>query len=193
MCCDPVYDQTKRRDGYVSLEVSPYLAHKTQETIDEARRLWKAVGRENLMIKVPGTSEGIPAFQQLIGEGINVNVTLLFAQDVYERVAQAYIAGLEELGKRGGDVSRIASVASFFVSRIDTLVDTMLDDRIKRGAVDKVTGNALARKSGDCQRQACLSELQANLRRRALASTGATRRANATRSLGQHRHEKSCL
>ncbi len=139
----PVYDQTKRRDGYVSLEVSPYLAHKTKETIDEARRLWKAVGRENAMIKVPGTVEGIPAVQQLIGEGINVNVTLLFAQDVYERVAQAYVAGVEELGKRIGDVSRVASVASFFVSRIDTLVDTMLDDRIKRGAVDKVTGNAL--------------------------------------------------
>ena len=80
-----VYDQTKRRDGYVSLEVSPYLAHKTQETIDEARRLWKTVGRENVMIKVPGTPEGIPAIRELIGDGININVTLLFAQDVYER------------------------------------------------------------------------------------------------------------
>ncbi|MGH7936651.1 MAG: transaldolase, partial [Chthoniobacterales bacterium] len=139
----PVYDQTKRRDGYVSLEVSPYLAHKTQETIEEARRLWKAVGRENLMIKIPGTSEGIPAFQQAISEGINVNVTLLFAQDVYERVARAYIAGLEAFAKTGGDVSRIASVASFFVSRIDSLVDTLIDERIKKGAVDKSTGNAL--------------------------------------------------
>jgi transaldolase/glucose-6-phosphate isomerase len=127
----PVYDQTKRRDGYVSLEVSPYLAHKTQETIDEARRLWKSVGRENLMIKVPGTPEGIPAFQQLISEGINVNVTLLFAQDVYERVAQAYIAGLEAFVKGGGDASRMASVASFFVSRIDTLADSMLAGRVK--------------------------------------------------------------
>jgi transaldolase/glucose-6-phosphate isomerase len=127
----PVYDQTKRRDGYVSLEVSPYLAHKTQETIEEARRLWKSVWRDNLMIKVPGTVEGIPAFQQLISEGINVNVTLLFAQDVYERVARAYIAGLEDFATRGGDVNRIASVASFFVSRIDTLADSMLADRIK--------------------------------------------------------------
>lgn len=127
----PVYEQTKRRDGYVSLEVSPYLAHKTQETIAEARRLWKTVGRENAMIKVPGTVEGIPAFQQLISEGINVNVTLLFAQDAYERVAEAYISGAEELAKRGGDVSRIASVASFFVSRIDALVDSMLAERIK--------------------------------------------------------------
>jgi len=126
-----VYDESKRRDGYVSLEVSPYLAHKTQETVEEARRLWKAVGRENLMIKVPGTAEGIPAFQQLISEGINVNVTLLFAQDVYENVARAYIAGLEGFAKSGGDVSRIASVASFFGSRIDTLADSLLADRVK--------------------------------------------------------------
>src|SRR5579862_8446077 len=127
----PVYDQTKRRDGYVSLEVSPYLAHKTQETIDEARRLWKAVGRENLMVKVPGTKEGIPAFQQLISEGININVTLLFAQEVYEKVAEAYIAGLEQLAAKGGDVSRMASVASFFISRIDSSVDAALNTKLK--------------------------------------------------------------
>src|ERR1700691_6339574 len=116
-----VYEQTKRRDGYVSLEVSPYLAHKTQETLDEARRLWKLVGRPNTMIKVPGTKEGIPAFQQLISEGININVTLLFSQEVYQRVADAYVAGVEQLAARG-DVSRIASVASFFISRIDNAV-----------------------------------------------------------------------
>jgi|HubBroStandDraft_1064217.scaffolds.fasta_scaffold08802_3 transaldolase/glucose-6-phosphate isomerase len=127
----PVYDATKRRDGYVSLEVSPYLANKTQETLDEARRLWKLVGRENLMVKVPGTPAGIPAFRQLISEGININVTLLFAQEVYEQVAEAYIAGLEELAKRGGDVSRIGSVASFFISRIDTLADSQIAARIK--------------------------------------------------------------
>jgi transaldolase/glucose-6-phosphate isomerase len=127
----PVYDETKRRDGYVSLEVSPYLAHKTEETLEEARRLWKAVGRENVMIKVPGTPEGIPAIRQLISEGININVTLLFAQEVYERVAEAYIAGLEDLAKRVGDLSRVASVASFFVSRIDSLIDAQLADRIK--------------------------------------------------------------
>jgi len=126
-----VYDQTKRRDGYVSLEVSPYLAHKTQETMDEARRLWKAVGRENVMIKVPGTPEGIPAIRALIGEGINVNVTLLFAQNVYETVAEAYIAGLEDFSKTGGDLSRVASVASFFVSRIDALIDGKIADALK--------------------------------------------------------------
>ncbi len=130
----PVYQQTKKRDGYVSLEVSPNLAHKTQETLDEARRLWKRVGRENLMVKVPGTPEGIPAFQQLISEGVNINVTLLFAFDVYVRVAEAYVAGLEAFAKSGGDVSRIASVASFFISRIDTLVDGEIDAKLKTAA-----------------------------------------------------------
>jgi transaldolase / glucose-6-phosphate isomerase len=127
----PVYEQSKFHDGYVSLEVSPYLAHKTQETLAEARRLWKTVARPNVMIKVPGTPEGIPAFQQLISEGVNVNVTLLFAFDVYVRVAEAYIAGVEAFVKGGGDPSRVASVASFFISRIDTLVDSEIDAKIK--------------------------------------------------------------
>ncbi len=127
----PVYEESKFRDGYVSLEVSPLLALKTQETIDEARRLWKAVSRENVMIKVPGTAEGIPAIRQLVGEGININVTLLFAQEVYEKVAEAYIAGLGDLAVRGGNLKKMAGVASFFISRIDTLVDSMIDDRLK--------------------------------------------------------------
>jgi len=127
----PVYEESKFRDGYVSLEVSPLLALKTKETIDEARRLWKTVNRENVMIKVPGTAEGLPAIRQLIGEGININVTLLFAQEVYEKVAEAYIAGLEDLAKRGGNLHKMAGVASFFISRIDTLVDSMIDDKLK--------------------------------------------------------------
>ncbi len=127
----PVYESSKFRDGYVSLEVSPLLAHKTQETIDEARRLWKAVNRENVMIKIPGTSEGLPAIRQAIGEGINVNVTLLFAQEVYEKVAEAHIAGLEDLAKRGGNLKKIGGVASFFISRIDSLVDSMLNEKLK--------------------------------------------------------------
>jgi transaldolase/glucose-6-phosphate isomerase len=127
----PVYEESKCRDGYVSLEVSPLLALETQKTIDEARRLWKAVNRDNVMIKVPGTAEGIPAIRQLVGEGININVTLLFAQEVYEKVAEAYIAGLEDLAKRGGNLKTMASVASFFISRIDTLVDSMIDGRLK--------------------------------------------------------------
>jgi transaldolase/glucose-6-phosphate isomerase len=127
----PVYDESKFRDGYVSLEVSPYLARQTQETIDEARRLWKTVKRDNVMIKVPGTAEGIPAIRQLIGEGININVTLLFAQEVYEKVAEQYIAGLEDLAGRGGKLNKMASVASFFISRIDTLIDSLLNERLK--------------------------------------------------------------
>jgi transaldolase/glucose-6-phosphate isomerase len=126
----PVYQATKRRDGYVSLEVSPYLARDTNGTLDEARRLWKAVGRDNVMIKVPGTPEGIPAFRQLISEGVNVNVTLLFSQSVYQQVAQAYIEGLEEFGRRALDVGKVASVASFFISRIDSAVDSLLTARL---------------------------------------------------------------
>ena len=126
-----VYEETNFRDGYVSLEVSPYLACKTQETIDEARRLWKAVKRDNVMIKVPGTAEGLPAIRQLIGEGININITLLFAQEVYEKVAEAYIAGLEDLASHGGNLKKMASVASFFISRIDTLIDSQINENLK--------------------------------------------------------------
>jgi len=128
----PVYQNTKRRDGYVSLEVSPYLANDTQGTIDEARRLWKAVARENVMIKIPGTPEGLPAIRQMLSEGVNINITLLFAQDVYEEVAQIYIEALGQYAAGGGDVSRVASVASFFISRIDSLVDSLLNEQIKK-------------------------------------------------------------
>ncbi len=127
----PVYQQTKRRDGYVSLEVAPTLANDTQGTIDEARRLWKSVGRDNVMIKVPGTKEGLPAIRQLLEEGININITLLFAQSVYEQVAEAFLAALESRVKKGQDISHIASVASFFVSRIDTLIDSQIDAKLK--------------------------------------------------------------
>jgi transaldolase/glucose-6-phosphate isomerase len=130
----PVYEESGYRDGYVSLEVSPYLARKTKETIDEARRLWKAVNRPNVMIKVPGTAEGLPAIRQLIGDGLNINITLLFAQEVYEEVAEAYIAGLEDFAARGGSLKKMASVASFFISRIDTLVDSLLNDKLKTTA-----------------------------------------------------------
>jgi len=124
----PAYEKTGFRDGYVSLEVSPFLAADTGATIDQARRLWKTVGRENVMIKVPGTPEGLPAIEQLLSEGININITVLFSQDVYEKVAHAYLSGLE---KRSGDLKKMASVASFFVSRIDTLVDSMVKAKLK--------------------------------------------------------------
>jgi transaldolase / glucose-6-phosphate isomerase len=128
----PVFDATKGADGFVSIEVSPYLAKDTEGTVAEALRLWHDVNRKNLMIKVPATPEGLPAIHALIAGGINVNITLLFAQAAYEQVAEAYLSGLEALAAKGGDVSRVASVASFFVSRIDTAVDKLLDEQIAR-------------------------------------------------------------
>jgi transaldolase/glucose-6-phosphate isomerase len=127
----PIYDGSGRRDGYVSLEVSPDLAHDTRATLDEARRLWKAVSRVNVMIKVPATPAGIPAIKALIGDGINVNVTLLFALEAYEAVAEAYLSGLEAFAAKGGDPSQVESVASFFISRIDSAVDALIDARLK--------------------------------------------------------------
>ncbi|MGA9319538.1 MAG: bifunctional transaldolase/phosoglucose isomerase [Xanthobacteraceae bacterium] len=136
----PVYDQTQRRDGYVSLECSPYLANDTKATIGEATRLWAAVNRPNLMVKVPATPAGIPAVRELIGRGLNINITLLFAVSVYEDVVEAYISGLENLTRAGGDVSKVASVASFFVSRIDTAVDKRLDKLSDKGSADRLRG-----------------------------------------------------
>ncbi|MGH1575378.1 bifunctional transaldolase/phosoglucose isomerase [Methylobacterium sp. P31] len=126
----PVYESSDGADGYVSLEVSPYLALDTQATLAEARRLHAAVARDNLMVKVPATPEGIPAIRQLTSEGISINVTLLFSQQAYEAVAHAFIDGLDERAKAGHDVSKVASVASFFISRIDVLVDKLLDEKI---------------------------------------------------------------
>ena len=124
-----MYDESGRRDGFVSMEVSPYLAHDTRATIDEATRLWRKAGRDNLMIKVPGTPAGVPAIRQLTSQGINVNVTLLFSRAACRQVNEAYTDGLEALIARGGDPARVASVASMFVSRLDALVDPILEQR----------------------------------------------------------------
>src|SRR5690242_11719876 len=128
----PVYDQLDGNDGFVSLEVSPYLAMDTKGTIAEAKRLWKDVHRKNLMVKVPATPEGLPAIEKLTGEGISINITLLFSQDVYRDVVEAYLKGLEKYVAKGGDPSHIASVASFFVSRIDSVADKQLDEKIAK-------------------------------------------------------------
>lgn len=125
----PVFDATKGGDGFVSLEVNPHLAKDTEGTIAQAKELWKSVGRDNVMIKIPGTAEGLPAIRQCISEGININVTLLFGLPRYEEVTEAYIAGLEDRVKAGKSIENIASVASFFLSRIDVLVDPMLDEK----------------------------------------------------------------
>jgi transaldolase/glucose-6-phosphate isomerase len=126
----PVYDTTQRVDGYVSFEVSPYVAHDTQATIDEARRLWKAIDRRNAMIKVPATTEGMEAIRQLTSDGINVNITLLFGVGRYQEVARAYIDGLSTFAHNGGDPALVSSVASFFVSRIDTMVDGRIEKQL---------------------------------------------------------------
>jgi transaldolase len=129
----PLYDSTDGKDGYVSLEVNPHLAHDTNGTIQEARRLWAALSRPNVFIKVPATTDGLPAIEQLISEGISVNVTLLFGLPRYRQVADAYIAGIEARAAQGKPLKHVASVASFFVSRIDALVDPLMDQRIARG------------------------------------------------------------
>jgi transaldolase len=131
----PVYDRTGGRDGFVSIEVSPRLAHDTKVTLTEARRLWSEVNRPNVMIKVPGTREGLPAIRQLTREGINVNVTLLFGLPRYRDVAAAYKAGLEDRVARGEPIDHVASVASFFLSRIDVLVDPILEKSMLGGGL----------------------------------------------------------
>jgi transaldolase len=139
----PLYEQTEGKDGYVSLEVNPHLAHDTQGTVAEACRLWGALDLPNVFIKVPATDEGLPAIRELIGEGINVNVTLIFGLPRYREVAEAYLAGLEERSAKGKPVRGVASVASFFISRIDALVDPLLRPFIAKGGKEA----ALAKKA----------------------------------------------
>ncbi len=167
----PVYQRAEGADGFVSLEVSPHLAHDTPGTVAEARRLWDRVERENVMIKVPGTTAGLAAIRSLIAEGINVNVTLLFSPEHYRRVSDAYLAGLEQRVMRGGEVRRIASVASFFLSRIDTLVDGLLDEHAGQGrgearALRGRTATALAAKAYDLYCEMVGSERWRDLARR---------------------------
>ena len=136
----PVYERTGGADGFASLEVSPRLAHDTEATVEAALRLFAALDRPNVMIKVPATPEGIPAIRELIGRGVNINVTLTFSLEMYARVREAYIAGLEDLDRAGGKVSAVASVASFFVSRVDTAVDGLIEQR--GGSLDSLMGQA---------------------------------------------------
>ena len=138
--CDifkPIYDATDGLDGYVSIEVPPTIADDTEATINEARRYYQEIGKENVMIKIPGTKAGLPAVEQVISEGINVNVTLLFSVDSYIETAWAYIRGLEKRAAQGEDISKISSVASFFLSRIDSNIDKKIDDKLKKG-VDRI-------------------------------------------------------
>jgi transaldolase/transaldolase/glucose-6-phosphate isomerase len=142
----PVWEKTRHRDGYCSIEVTPTLAHDTKGSIAEAHRLWEKLGVQNVMVKIPGTVEGTPAIEQCVADGLNINITLLFSQDAYVAVAEAYIRGLEKRAARGEDVSKSASVASFFVSRIDSLVEKIIAGREKtatpqqRALFDEIQG-----------------------------------------------------
>ena len=189
----PLYDRTDGKDGYVSLEVNPHLAHDTTGTIEEARRLWAALNRPNVFIKVPATADGLPAIQQLISEGISVNVTLLFGLPRYRQVAEAYIAGIEARAAQGKPVKHVASVASFFVSRIDALVDPLLEKRIAQGGkeadVAKQVHGQVAIASAKMAYQ-IYKEIFGSDRFKKLADQGARVAAAA---LGQHRHQESGL
>lgn len=172
----PIYDRLGGRDGYVSLEVSPYLANGTQTTIEEARRLWKHVDEPNLMVKVPGTEAGAPAIRQLIEDGININVTLLFSQESYQAVAEAYLAGLEARVARGEAIDRISSVASFFVSRIDIQIDKKIDARVAEGDPESAALKALRGKVAIANAKLAYAwylEMIASPRWQALAARGA--------------------
>ncbi len=184
----PVYDATKGHDGYISLECSPYLANDTDATIAEALRLWKAVDRANLMVKVPATPAGIAAIRHLIGRGLNINITLLFAVGVYEQVVEAYIAGLEDLKKAGGDVSKAGSVASIFVSRIDVAVDNRLDELGDKQVADRLRGKAAIANAKIAYVR--YKALFSGPRWQSLAAVG---REDATAALGVHQHQKSGL
>lgn len=171
----PLYIRTDGADGYVSLEVNPHLAHDTDGTIEEARRLWAALNRPNVMIKVPATTDGLPAIRQLISEGINVNVTLLFGLPRYRQVAEAYIAGLEARAGQGKPVNHIASVASFFLSRIDTLVDPLVEKIMESGTKKNIAEKVRGQVAISCAKVAyhIYKEIFGGTRFKQLAAAGA--------------------
>ena len=172
----PVYDRLDARDGYVSLEVSPYISDDTDATIAEAKKLWRAVDRPNVMIKIPGTLAGGPAIASTIASGINVNVTLLFAREAYGRVVEAYAMGLEERVRQGQPIDRIASVASFFVSRIDATIDKEIDRRVAAGDPESEALKAVRGKAAIANAKLAYRWYQAFIasdRWRALAEHGA--------------------
>ena len=180
----PVYDNAHGTDGFVSLEVSPHLANDTDGTIKQARELWKTLDRKNVMIKIPGTKEGLAAIKQCISEGININVTLLFGLDRYKEVTEAYISGLEERVKNNQPIDNIASVASFFLSRIDVLIDPALKEK----KLDKLVGEvaiASAKKAYEIYKEVFFSDRFRNLEKKGAKKTKSP--------LGKHRHQRSFI
>jgi len=171
-----VYDRLDGRDGYASIEVAPYIANNSAETIAEARRLWRAIDCPNLMIKVPGTEAGVPAVRQLVEDGLNINITLLFSIDAYRAVREAFIAGLEARLAKGEAIDRVASVASFFVSRIDTQIDKKIDTRVKQDDTTSARLNALRGKVAIANAKIAYADYQkaiASARWQVLATKGA--------------------
>ena len=179
-----VYDRTAGVDGYVSLEVRPTLAMDTEGTIVEARRLFKTLDRPNIMIKVPATPQGIPAIKTLIADGININVTLIFSIKQYESVAEAYLAGLEDRLASGKDASLVASVASFFVSRVDTAVDRESEENWQL---------LFTRKNRHRQFKSSLPPISPDIQQQALGDIKIIRRTGSASVVGQHQHQESCL
>ena len=186
----PVFDGTGGADGFASFEVSPRLAHDTDGTIHEARRLFSDIDRPNIMIKVPATPEGIPAIETLIGEGINVNVTLIFSLESHRRVVNAYISGLERLKERGGDLSTVSSVASFFVSRVDTAVDNLLDGLIAEGRDDV---KPLLGRAAVANAHLAYTTFAREFGGPRFAAYPKQRRSCAASSLGEHQRQEPCL
>ena len=189
----PVFEETGGGDGFISLEVSPHLARDTQASIDEALRLAAAAGRPNLMIKIPGTTpEGVPAVEHLVAEGLNINITLLFSRRNYVEVVEAYMSGLEKLLSRGGDPGAVASVASFFVSRIDTMVDGLLEKRLEGASPPEAEElRSSSRQGGRRQREAGLPPVRRAVRRGTLARPGGSGGQTAAVAVGEHQHQES--
>ena len=188
----PLYDEIDGKDGFVSLEVNPHLAHNTSATIEGARRLWAALSRPNVFIKVPATAEGIPAIRQLISEGISVNVTLLFGLPRYRLVAEAYISGIETRLAQGKPVNHVASVASFFVSRIDVLVDSLLEKTIVQGGKKAELAKKLRGQVAVASAKAAY-QIYKEIFGSARFTIGEDRCSCPASALGQHRHQEPGL
>ncbi len=187
----PVYDRLNGADGYVSLEVNPHLARDTEGTVKEARRLWAAVGRPNIFIKIPATREGLPAITQCLSEGININVTLLFGLPRYREVAEAHLSGIEKLIQQGGKAERVASVASFFLSRIDVLVDPLLKEQMKARGPKAELARRLRGQAAIASARLAYQIYKEIVGSNPLFQDRAGRGAAAARSVGKHQHQRS--
>ena len=188
-----IYDRLDGRDGFVSLEVSPRLAHDMEKTVKEAERLWAAVDRPNVFIKVPATTEGLPAIRQLIGEGININVTLLFGLPRYREVARAYIAGLEDRIIKGKPIDHVASVASFFLSRIDTMIDPILEKKAEAGGKIGLTAASLIGEAAISSAKVAYKIFKEIFRSASFSYLAQTGRQGAATAVGKYEHQESGL